>query len=298
MRDLIGYGEKGVALQWPNAARIAINFVLNYESGAERSPADGDDQSESYLTDLPGCTSRQGERHLSVESMFEYGSRCGIWRLHRIFDQHQVPITVFACGRALQRNLDYAKYLQDSQHEVAGHAYRWIDYHNIPIDVERQHIIQTLQLIKELTGKPASGWYTGRKSAVTQQLVAEHHLLYQSDTYADDLPYWLNFNGNTQLMIPYTLVTNDCRYTTSPGIACSKDFYHELKAAFDFQYAEAGQRTQLLTIALHERISGRPSRAQAIRDFLQYVQDKPRVWITTRAEIARFWHNQYPYKAV
>lgn len=288
-RDLIGYGHRGAHFDWPNGSRFAINFVINYETGAERSPIDGDSESESYLTDIPGCSSRQGQRHLSVESMFEYGSRCGIWRLHRLFDSFELPVTVFACGRALAANPEYAAYLKDSPHEVAGHGYQWIDYASVPSEVECEHMKKTIAIIKDLTAKTVYGWYTGRRSEVTNELVSDAGLQYQSDSYADDLPYWITVKNQPQLVIPYTLVTNDFRYATAPGFSCSNDFYLELIAAFDRQYAEAQQSPQLLTIGLHDRLSGRPSRAEAIHRFLQYIIDKPNVWITTRASIADFF---------
>ena len=288
-RDFIGYGQHRPTFRWPNGAGLAINIVINYETGAERCVLDGDQESENYLIDIPSCLSRSGERHLSAESVFEYGSRCGIWRLHRIVDQLQIPVTVFACGRALQANPEYAAYLHQSNHEVAGHGYQWIDYNQVPIDMERQHIQQTINVIEQMTGKSVFGWYTGRRSAMTHELIAETKLCYHSDSYADDLPFWQTVKQKQQLVIPYTLITNDFRYCTAPGFSCAQDFYLELKAAFDVQYAESKQHPQLLTVALHDRLSGQPSRANALLRFLNDIKNKKDIWITTRADIATFY---------
>ena len=295
-RDFIGYGQHRPNFKWPQGSGLAINFVINYETGAERSPADGDNESEGYLNDIPGSASLSKKRHLSAESNFEYGSRCGIWRLHRLFDAFNLPVTVFACGRALVANPEYASYLKESQHEVAGHGYQWIDYNNVPVEIERQHIKQTINIIEDMTQKQVFGWYTGRKSASTLELIAETDLIYQSDSYADDLPYWISLSQKPQLIIPYTLVTNDFRYGTSPGFCCNQDFFLELKAAFDFQYAESQDHPQLLTIGLHGRFSGRPSRAHAIKCFLEYIAEKDNIWTPTRALIAEFYHREMQVK--
>lgn len=289
-RDLIGYGQKKPRFRWPNGAGLAINIVINYESGAERCILHGDKESENYLADIPECSSFHNRRHLSAESIFEYGSRCGIWRLHRIIDQFELPATVFACGLALQLNPGYANYLKRSIHEVAGHGYKWIDYSNISIDQERQYIQKTISIIETMTNKSVLGWYTGRKSGATQKLLTEVPLIYNSDSYADDLPFWKIIEEKRQLVIPYTLVTNDFRYSCSPGFSCAHDFYLELKYAFDLQYAEANESPQLLTIALHDRLSGRPSRAHALLKFLKDISHKKDIWIATRAEIANFYY--------
>jgi allantoinase len=289
-RDFIGYGQNQPRFRWPNGAGLAINIVINYESGAERCILDGDETSENYLVDIPECSSFKNRRNLSAESIFEYGSRCGIWRLHRIIDQFEFPVTIFACGQALQSNPEYASYLKKSIHEVAGHGYKWIDYSNISIDRERQHIQKTIGIIEEMTNKAVLGWYTGRKSGATQDLLSEMPLIYHSDSYADDLPFWQVIKKKRKLVIPYTLVTNDFRYSCSPGFSCAQDFYLELKAAFDLQYAEAREYPQLLTIALHDRLSGRPSRAHALLKFLNDIIHKKDIWIATRAEIAKFYY--------
>ncbi len=293
IRDFIGYGQQGADFSWPNNAQLAINFVINYESGAELSFAEQDNESESYLTDIPGTIPTPGHRNLSVESTFEYGSRCGIWRLHRLFDHHKIPTTVFACGRALEHNPAYCQYLKNSPHEVAGHGYRWIHYKNLTKDIERQHIQNTIDIIQRETGKSVSGFYTGRKSKNTTELYRDFNLRYHSDSYADDLPYWSTTKKQPQLVIPYNLVTNDFRFATTPGFTASKQFYEELLSAFNFQYAEGKTRPQLLTIGLHERLSGRPSRTQALKLFLQMITDKPNLWICTRADIAEHWYNNY-----
>lgn len=292
MRDLVGYGQKKPDFCWPNGARIAINFVINFESGAEPCPLDGDAESEMYLSGLPaGAPRTSGERHLSSESLFEYGARCGVWRLHDLFDQYRMPVTVFACGRALARHEGYASYLKASKHEVAGHGYQWIDYRLVSYETEQQHIKKTLDVIEKMTGRRASGWYTGRRSEHTLSLLAEEDLLYLSDSYADDLPYWMTISQKQQLIIPYTLVTNDCRFATTPGFSCANDFFLEMKAAFDWCEYQLG-KTHLLTIGLHDRLSGHPSRATAIQQFLAYISKRSHVWVATRAQIADFWRSK------
>ncbi|MDF1654497.1 MAG: polysaccharide deacetylase family protein [Coxiellaceae bacterium] len=290
-RNFIGYGQQGANFKWLHGARLAINFIINYEAGAEQSPAHGDACSESYLTDIPSCVASEGERHLSSESIFEYESRCGIWRLHELFEQYQVPLTIFACGRALECNQPYCDYLRDSQHEVAGHGYRWINYHNVPLEMEREHIQKTIAIIEKQTAKKVYGYYTGRKSNNTISLYKDFNLLYHSDSYADDLPYRQADDKQTPLVIPYNLVTNDCRYATTPGFACAEQFYAELKSAFDFQYQQGKTKPQLLTIGLHPRFSGRPSRAQALKKFVDLISAQPDIWICTRADIARYFIN-------
>jgi putative urate catabolism protein len=288
-RDLLGYGKEGPKVVWPKAARVAVNFVLNYEEGAESNVMDGDSHSENYLHDLPGSVALEGERHLSVESLFEYGSRTGVWRLLRLFKEYRLPLTIFAVGLALERNPLLAKELRDSPHEIAGHGYRWINYRQFSPVVEKRHIHKTIDIIEQMTGKQVSGWYTGRKSPHTRQLVVEAGLKYDSDSYADDLPFWETVHGKNHLVIPYTLDVNDLRYTTSPGWNSGTDFFNYLKATFDCLYNEGATHPKVMTIGLHARISGHPGRCEALRQFLDYIKPYQDIWVCRREEIAEHW---------
>ena len=293
-RNWVGYGNEVPAFQWSDNVRLVINLVLNYEEGAERNILDGDAESESYLSGFPALSSLTGQRSYSSESLFSYGSRSGCWRLFRLFDEYKLPVTVFACGLALERNPELAHYLTRSEHEVAGHGYRWIDYRTIPEDQERLHIIQTLKSIKALTKKNVSGWYTGRKSKNTRQLLIESGLFYDSDDYSDDFPWWYSKGNRKILVLPYTLINNDCLYGCSPGWSTPEHFLTHLKFAFDSLYRDGEQQTQIMTIGLHSRISGHPARTEAIRIFLEYSLSFPSVSFTTRQHIAREWARQSP----
>lgn len=295
-RNFVGYGEKPPQFVWPHHARIAVNFVLNYEEGSERCILDGDDGSESYLTDLPDVAKLMGQRHLSVESLFEYGSRAGIWRLLHLFDEYDLPITLFVTGLALERNPELAQKLRKSHHEVAGHGYRWIDYRLLSEQEEGEHIAKTIHAIQDLTQKKVQGWYTGRRSVNTRNLLIEAGMSYNSDSYSDDLPYWTQESGNRpHLIIPYTLDTNDFRYTTSPGWSDGNDFYHYLKATFDCLYREGASHPKMMTIGLHARLSGRPGRCEAVRRFIDYIRPFDNVWVCRREEIADFWRQHHKF---
>ncbi|MCO5194113.1 MAG: polysaccharide deacetylase family protein [Anaerolineae bacterium] len=294
-RDLVGYGGQPPHPHWPNDARVAVQFVLNIEEGAEQTILNGDDQSESYLHELPGRPPRTGERDLSVESMYEYGSRAGVWRILASFRERRLPLTAFAVGRALELNPEIGRKLAADGHEIAGHGYRWIDYRHIAEDEERRHIQLTTETIERICGKRPVGWYTGRISANTRRLVHEAGgFLYTSDAYNDDLPYWLP-TSPPQLVIPYTLVNNDFRYLLPTGFASGADFFQLLKDAFDMLWLEGAERPKLMSVGLHGRISGHPARALALARFLDYVLDHDHVWICRREEIARHWMHQHPY---
>lgn len=289
-RDLIGYGRHVPQVNWPQNAQLAISFVLNYEEGSERNVLDGDDQSENYLADWPGLTALKNERHLSSESLFEYGSRTGIWRLLFLFEKHQIPLTIFTTGLALERNLELAEKLKHGPHEIAGHGYRWINYSQVDESIEREHIQKTLLIIKSLTHKDVVGWYTGRRSMHTRQLIVEAGLRYDSDSYADDLPYWMDVSGKKHLIIPYSLDTNDARYATSPGWNTGEDFFQYLKDAFDYLYQEGEDHPKMMTIGMHARLSGRPGRCGALARFIDYIKQFHKVWICRREEIANHWY--------
>jgi putative urate catabolism protein len=293
-RDLVGYGTHPPHPRWPNDARVAVQFVLNIEEGAESSVLNGDGRSEAWLHELPGRPPRTGERDLSVEGMYEYGSRAGVWRILELFGDRELPVTAFAVGQALERNPKIARALQDAGHEVAGHGYRWLDYREIPEDEERRHIRRTIELIERLCGRRPVGWYTGRVSPNTRRLLREEGgFLYDSDAYNDDLPYWLP-GSKPHLVIPYTLVNNDARYLLPNGFASGDDFLRLLKDAFDLLWQEGNRFPKMMSVGLHGRISGHPARAMALARFLDYVQGHDAVWICRREEIARHWMAVHP----
>jgi allantoinase len=293
-RDLIGYGRRPPHPRWPDEARVAVQFVLNIEEGAESSILNGDARSEAWLHELPGRPPRTRERDLSVEGMYEYGSRAGVWRILELFEARGLPLTAFAVGRALELSPEVGQALCAAGHEVAGHGYRWLDYREIPEEQERQHIRRTREVIERICGKAPVGWYTGRVSHNTRRLLREEGgLLYDSDAYNDDLPYWLS-GSPPQLVIPYTLVNNDARYLLPNGFATGEDFLRLLKDAFDQLWQEGARWPKMMSVGLHGRISGHPARAMALARFLDYVKDQDSVWICRRDEIARHWTSQYP----
>lgn len=293
-RDLVGYGGLPPHAQWPGGARVAVQFVLNIEEGAESTLLNGDDRSESYLHELPGRPARKGERDLSVEGMYEYGSRTGVWRILEIFSDHGFPLTAFAVGRALELNPEIGRTLAAAGHEIAGHGYRWLDYREIPGEEERQHIRATVEIIQRCCGRRPVGWYTGRVSPHTRRLLCEEGgFLYSSDAYNDDLPYWSG-SAPQHLVIPYTLVTNDIRYLLPNGCAGGDDFFSLLRDTFDQLWNEGVRRPKMMSIGLHARISGHPGRALALARFLDYLHNRGAVWICRREEIARHWQAHFP----
>lgn len=293
-RDLIGYAGRPPHPRWPGGARVAVQFVLNIEAGAESCILNGDARSESYLHELPGRPAREGERDLSVEGMYEYGARAGVWRLLDLFGTRGLPLTTFAVGLALELNPSIAQALAEAGHEVAGHGYRWLDYRGVPEEEERRHIHQTVAVIARLCGRRPLGWYTGRVSANTRRLVREEGgFLYSSDAYNDDLPYWLP-GFPPHLIIPYTLVNNDARYLLPNGFASGADFFRLLKDAFDQFWVEGTSVPKLMSVGLHPRISGHPARARALARFLDYVRAHDDVWVCRREEIARHWLATHP----
>ena len=288
-RNLIGYSGKPPQANWPDDARIAVQFVLNVEEGAESCVLYGDAESESYLHELPGRPPRSGDRDLSVESMYEYGSRAGVWRILDVFKSRNLPLTAFAVGKALELSPAIGKTLAAYGHEVAGHGYRWIDYHSVPEEEEREHISLTINAIERICGKRPVGWYTGRVSENTFRLLMEEGgFLYTSDAYNDDLPYWQNASQSL-LVIPYTLVTNDIRFLLPNGFTTGEDFFHFLKDSFDQLWVEGERCPKMMSVGLHGRISGHPARAAGLARFLDYVNDRESVWICRREEIARHW---------
>ncbi|MCA1324243.1 allantoinase PuuE [Herbaspirillum sp. alder98] len=301
-RDLAGYGRNPPHAQWPGQARIALQFVLNYEEGGENNVLHGDAGSEQFLSEIIGAAAYPA-RHMSMESIYEYGSRVGVWRILREFEKRGLPLTVFGVAMALQRAPDVTQALVELGHEIACHGLRWIHYQNIDIDTERAHMQAAVQIFRELTGSAPLGWYTGRDSPVTRQLVVEHGgFAYDSDYYGDDLPFWTQVEtagGNRQahLVVPYTLDTNDMRFASPQGFNTSDHFYQYLKDSFDVLYSEGEESPKMLSIGMHCRLLGRPGRMRALQRFLDYVQSHERVWITRRIDIARHWMQVHPFEA-
>jgi allantoinase len=295
-RDLVGYGANPPPADWPGNARIALQFVLNYEEGAENSVLHGDAGSETFLSEIIGATSRAA-RHMSMESLYEYGSRAGVWRVLRLFRERRLPLTIFAVAMALERNREAAAAFIADGHEIASHGWRWIDYHGMAEAQERDHVARAVETIRSITGARPLGWYTGRTSENTRRLVAEYGgFLYDADSYADDLPYWELVGGKPQLIVPDTLDTNDMRFATPQGFNTGEQFFSYLRDAFDTLYAEGADSPKMLSIGLHCRLAGRPGRIAALARFLDHVQRHDRVWICRRVEIARHWHEHHPYR--
>ncbi|MCP3881560.1 MAG: polysaccharide deacetylase family protein [Sulfitobacter sp.] len=293
-RDLVGYGADPPHPRWPNGAQIAVQFVLNIEEGGESSILNGDPESEAYLHELPGRPSRKGERDPSIESMYEYGSRAGVWRILELFRQRNLPLTAFAVGHALKLNPELGKALAADGHEVAGHGYRWLDYRTIPQSEESAHIRRTIEVIEQSCGRRPVGWYTGRVSLNTRRLLREQGgFLYDSDAYNDDLPYWLP-GSPAHLVIPYTLVNNDFRYLLPTGCGTGQEFFQLLHDGFEQLWREGVRSPKMMTIGMHARISGHPARAAAIDRFLDHIQEREAVWICRREQIARHWIAQHP----
>lgn len=290
-RDLKGYGSQCVEARWPKHARIAIQFVLNYEEGGENCILHGDAASEAFLSDIIGAEALTGVRHMNMESMYEYGSRAGFWRIHRLFRERNLPLTVFGVAMAMERNPEAVAAMIDANWEIANHGYRWIDYQYVDIETERQHIKTALDIQKRLTGSYPSGWYTGRTSPNTRRLLLETgEFLYDSDSYADDLPYWTQGSADKpHLIIPYSLETNDMRFATAQGFHNSEQFFTYLKDSFDVLYSEGQSFPKMMSIGLHCRLIGRPGRFAALQRFLDYIENIPNVWICRRDDIAKHW---------
>ncbi len=296
-RDFIGYGATPPYPRWPNKARIAVQFVVNYEEGGERCLLHGDDASEKFLSELVGVEEREGVRHMNMESIYEYGSRAGFWRLLRMFSSRKIPVTCYGVAMALQKNPAAVQAMLDAEWEIASHGYRWIEYQYFSEKEEREHLDKAVKIHEQVTGSRPLGWYTGRSSPYTRQLIAEHGgFLYNADSYADDLPYWEKYENNDPLLIiPYTLDTNDMRYATSQGFNSGPQFFDYVKDAFDCLYEEGKTAPKMLSIGLHCRLVGRPARAVALAKFLDYVQSKDQVWLGRRVDIAKHWHEQHPF---
>jgi len=292
-RDMVGYGSKDKKIKWPNNARIAVQIVLNYEEGAENCVLNGDRNSEVFLSEIIGAQPIKG-RHINMESLYEYGSRRGFWRLHKIFKEKKIPVTIFGVGMALAKNPQICKALMSSDYEVASHGWRWIDYQNIKKSEEKEHMKMAIKNHQKIFGERPLGWYTGRCSPNTRDLVFEDGgFLYDSDSYSDDLPYWEVRNKKKQLIIPYTLDNNDMRFATNQGFNTGDHFYSYLKDSFDALYEEGKTHPKMMSVGLHCRIIGKPGRIQALKKFLSYIKKHKNVWICKRIDIAKHWIKNY-----
>ncbi len=295
VRDFLGYGPNPPDPRWPGGARLALSFVLNYEEGAESSVLNGDPHSEAYLHEIPGGQPRAGERDLVAESQFDYGARAGVWRVLRLFAERGLPLTVYAVGRALELNPGAGRAFAEAGHEVASHGWRWIDYRAVPEEVERAEIARCVAAIERSAGSRPVGWYTGRVSPRTRRLVAEHGgFLYDSDSYADDLPYYVQVSGKPHLVIPYALDNNDMKFAVPPGFTANDGFTQHLRDAFDVLLREGRRQPKMMSVGLHCRLAGRPGRAAALERFLDHVARSPDVWVCRRADIARHWLAVHP----
>ena len=290
-RDMIGYGANLPATHWPNDARIAVQFVINYEEGGENCILHGDAASEAFLSEIVGAAAWSGQRHPNMESIYEYVSRAGFWRLHRMFTGRNIPVTVFGVAMALERNPDVVAAMNAAGWEIASHGYKWIDYKDVAEEVEREHIAEAIRIHTKVTGHKPVGMYQGRSSENTHRLTMEAGFAYSADSYADDIPYYIDGPDGPFLMVPYTLDVNDMRFASPQGFNSGDQFFSYLKDSFDVLYAEGGR---MMSIGLHCRLVGRPGRAASLARFLDYVQEHNNVWLTTREDIAKHWRAEHP----
>ncbi|GAB2189579.1 hypothetical protein MAH1_11870 [Sessilibacter sp. MAH1] len=296
-RDLIGYGQNPPNPKWPNNARIALQFVINYEEGGENCILDGDPASEKFLSEIVGAEAYVNQRHMSMESIYEYGSRAGFWRLHRLFTERNLPVTVFGVAQALAKHPEAVEAMLEADWEIASHGLKWIHYQDMDINKERAMLEQAVEIHTKVTGSRPLGWYTGRDSPNTRRLVSEFGgFKYHADSYADDLPYWCYDFEQPLLTVPYTLDSNDMRFATPQGFNAGDQFFNYLKDSFDFLYEEGERAPKMLSIGLHCRLVGRPGRAMALKRFLDYVMSFSDVWVCRRIDIADHWHRHFPAK--
>ena len=293
-RNMIGYGSKEPKVVWPNNAKLALQIVLNYEEGAENNVLHGDKHSETFLSEIIGAQAIK-DRHINMESMYEYGSRRGFWRLHKLFQEKKIPVTIFGVAMALERNPEVCEAIKNGDYEVASHGWRWIDYQNVKKSVEKKDMKLAVKKLKKIFGERPIGWYTGRCSPNTRDLVFEDGgFLYDSDSYSDDLPYWEYKKNKKQLIIPYTLDNNDMRFATNQGFNSGDQFYTYLKDSFDALYEEGKAAPKMMSVGLHCRLIGRPGRFQSLKKFIDYVLKFDDVWICKRIDIAKHWIKNYP----
>ncbi|TAL27929.1 MAG: allantoinase PuuE [Alphaproteobacteria bacterium] len=295
-RNYRGYGEHPPHANWPGGARVAVQFVLNYEEGGENCVLNGDKASETFLSEIIGAPRIEG-RHISMESIYEYGSRAGVWRLLRLFKKYKMPVTVFAVALALEKYPEIAQAFVRDGHEICSHGYRWINYQDIDEKTEREHMRKAIEIIRNVTGERPLGWYTGRTGPNTRRLVMEEGgFVYDADDYSDDLPFWYSDGKNQQLVVPYTLDSNDMRFATAQGFNSGEQYFTYLRDAFDVLYAEGEHAPKMLSVGLHCRLVGRPGRIAALERFIQHIKNHDRVWICRRIDIARHWIAHHPYQ--
>ena len=297
-RDMVGYGAHPPHPQWPGNAPIAVQFVVNYEEGGENNILHGDKASEAFLSEIVGADARKGVRHMNMESIYEYGSRAGFWRLHRMFTDRAMPVTVFGVATALERNPEAVAAMKQAGWEIASHGLKWIEHQYMSIERERLQMEEAMRLHEAATGERPLGWYTGRTSENSRELTAEiGGFLYNADSYADELPYWETTAHGPQLIVPYTLDANDMRFATNQGFNSGDQFFAYLRDSFDVLYAEGETAPKMMSVGLHCRLVGRPGRAAALARFLDYVQSHDAAWVATRADIAQHWRERFPYEA-
>lgn len=299
-RDFRGYGPTPPDARWPGGAKIAISLVLNYEEGGENNTLHGDAQSEAFLSDIAGAAPWPGMRHWNMESIYDYGARAGFWRLHRFFVEKSLPVTIYGVTSALARNPEQVAAMKSAGWEIASHGLKWVDHRDMPVDEEARQIAEAFRLHEEVVGEPPRGWYTGRCSMHTVQLTAETQRLdWISDTYDDDLPYWLELDSHDQLVIPYTLEANDMRFATAPGYITGEQFFTYLKDTFDTLYAEGQDgRAKMFSIGLHNRLIGRPGKFAGLKRFIDYAMGHSGVWFATRGQIADHWATTHPHRRI
>ena len=294
-RDMKGYGRAIPDPKWPGGAKVAVQFVLNYEEGGENNILHGDAASEAFLSEIVGAAAWPGQRHWNMESIYEYGARAGFWRLWRMFTERKVPLTIYGVATAMMRSPDQVEAMKEAGWEIASHGLKWVEHKDMPEQVEREQIAEAIRIHTEVTGERPLGWYTGRCSMNTTKLVMEEGgFLYSSDDYSDDLPYWLKkADGGRHLVIPYTLDANDMRFATPQGFNTGEHFYQYLKDSFDVLYQEGARAPKMMSVGLHCRLVGRPGRAVGLAKFIDYIQSKDKVWIPRRIDIARHWHANF-----
>ena len=297
-RDLSGYNGNPPPADWPGGARVAVQFVLNYEEGGENCILHGDAASETFLSEIIGAQPFLSARHLSMESIYEYGARAGVWRLLDLFKSRGVPLTVFAVAMAAERNPSVIERCLADGHEIASHGYRWINYHGVPVETERAHMAQAMAILTRICGSRPLGWYTGRTSENTRRLVADYGgFLYDADDYSDDLPFWSRLVDGPHLIVPYTLDANDMRFASPQGFNSGDQFFAYLKDAFDTLYEEGAKSPKMMSVGLHCRLAGRPGRFASLKRFLDHVLKHDKAWVCRRIDIARHWHQRHPYQA-
>jgi putative urate catabolism protein len=296
-RDMSGYGRTPPHADWPGGARVAVQFVLNYEEGGESCILHGDAASEAFLSEIAGARPWPGQRHKNMESIYEYGARAGFWRIWRLFTALNVPLTVFGVAMALQRGREQVAAMQEAGWEIASHGLKWIEYKDFTCEDERAHLQEAIRIHREVTGERPLGWYTGRCSVHTLDLVMEDGgFLYSSDSYADELPYWVEGPKGPHLIVPYTLDANDMRFATAQGFNSGDQFFTYLKDTFDVLYAEGADRPRMMSVGLHCRLVGRPGRCSALDRFVDYVLKQDKVWLARRIDIAGHWRATHPFK--